>query len=444
MNKILLPKYIYFNEKFEQDYGIAVKENQIVAVAPANEVVSKFPDFIQKEYHDTVFVPGTVNTHNHSFQSLLRGIAIDQPFLKWRDNSLYKYSPKMRLEDIYNGALFAYAEMMKCGVTSVCDFFYLHNYGTESDEAVIQAAKDVGIRLVLARTMYDWDGAPTGYLETIDEAVNNTRQLALKYENNSMVTVIPAPHSLHGASPKMIQAGHKLALEMGTKFHMHVAEETFEVDATLEKHDKRTVEFLDELGVVDSSLVITHGVWLEDNEVKLLGDNHASLNYCPSSNMFLADGITNISRMVNNDINISLGSDGACGNNRISVFEEMRMTALLQKAITRDALCVKCKQAFDMGTKNGGKQLDLNVGEIKEGQLADFVGIDLNNFSMNPLSDNLEQMLPNIVYSLQPDAISTVIIDGETTVEDGELVKVSEAAVLSKVKDTMKYFETIN
>lgn len=94
--------------------------------------------------------------------------------------------------------------------------------------------------------------------------------------------------------------------------------------------------------------------------------------------------------------------------------------------------------------KNGGKQLDLNVGEIKAGQLADFVGIDLNNFSMNPLSTNLEQMLPNIVYSLQPDAISTVIIDGEATVEDGELVKVSEAAVLSKVNDTMKYFETIN
>ncbi|WP_311406804.1 amidohydrolase family protein [Liquorilactobacillus uvarum] len=444
MNKILLPKYVYFNSKFEASFGIALKDNKIIEVAPAKVLLEKYPSFSQQKYPDNVFVPGTVNTHNHSFQSLLRGIAIDQPFLKWRDNSLYKYSPNMRLDDIYNGALFAYAEMMKCGVTSVCDFFYLHNYGTESDEAVIQAAKDVGIRLVLARTMYDWEGAPSGYLESVDEAVANTRQLALKYQNDSMVTVIPAPHSLHGASPKMIQAGHKLANELGTKFHMHVAEETFEVDATIQKHDKRTVEFLNELGVVDQSLVIVHGVWLEENEVKLLGNRHASLNYCPSSNMFLADGVTNIPRMVNNNINISLGSDGACGNNRISVFEEMRMTALLQKAVTRDALCVKCKQAFDMGTKNGGQQLDLDVGEIKEGQLADFVGIDLNNFSMNPLSDDLEQMLPNIVYSLQPDAISTVIVNGEETVKNGNLVKVSEKAVLRKVNDTMKYFATLD
>lgn len=443
MKKILLPKYIYFEDQFVLNYGIAIDDNKIIKIAPAEVIKELYPEFAQKEYSDTVFVPGTVNTHNHSFQSLLRGIAIDQPFLTWRDNSLYKYSPQMRLEDIYNGALFAYAEMMKCGVTSVCDFFYLHNYGTESDEAVIQAAKDIGIRLVLARTMYDWDGAPNGYLETVDQAVKNTRDLAKKYQNDSMITIIPAPHSLHGASPEMIQAGHNLANELGTKFHMHVAEETFEVDATIKDHGKRTVEYLDELGVVDSNLVITHGVWLEDNEVKLLGENHASLNYCPSSNMFLADGITNIPRMVNNKINISLGSDGACGNNRISVFEEMRMTALLQKAATRDALCVKCKQVFDMGTKNGGKQLDLDVGEIKVGQLADFVGIDLNNFSMNPLSDDLEQMLPNIVYSLQPDAIKTVIVNGKETVSDGELVNITENKVLRKVNETMKYFETI-
>lgn len=200
MKKILLPKYIYFEDQFVLNYGIAIDDNKIIKIAPAEVIKELYPEFAQKEYSDTVFVPGTVNTHNHSFQSLLRGIAIDQPFLTWRDNSLYKYSPQMRLEDIYNGALFAYAEMMKCGVTSVCDFFYLHNYGTESDEAVIQAAKDIGIRLVLARTMYDWDGAPNGYLETVDQAVKNTRDLAKKYQNDSMITIIPAPHSLWGQS----------------------------------------------------------------------------------------------------------------------------------------------------------------------------------------------------------------------------------------------------
>ncbi|MFT8459163.1 MAG: amidohydrolase [Liquorilactobacillus ghanensis] len=444
MQKILLLKYLYTHEKFEKNFGILISGNLVKEVAKQKELLNKYPEVPIKRYDDMVFVPGTVNTHNHSFQSLLRGIAIDQPFLKWRDNSLYKYSPAMRLEDIYNGALFAYAEMMKCGVTTVCDFFYLHNYGNESDEAIVQAAKDVGIRLVLARTMYDWDGAPKGYLESVSEAVKNTKKLAAKYQSDSMVTVIPAPHSLHGASPEMIQAGHKLAIEMGTKFHIHVAEEPFEVKDTLRKHNKRTVEYLNELGVVDSSLVLVHGVWLNDEEIELLGQRHAALNYCPSSNMFLADGVTNIPKMAANKINIALGSDGACGNNRISVFEEMRMTALLQKATTHDALCVKCKQAFDMGTINGGAQLDLDIGEIKAGSLADFVGINLNDFSMKPLSENLEQLLPNIVYSMQPSAIKTVIVNGEETVKDGELVKVSEEKVMEKVDQTMDYFATLD
>ena len=88
--------------------------------------------------------------------------------------------------------------MMRHGVTTVCDFFYLHHFGVESDELIIQAAKDVGIRLVIARTMYDWTGAPKGYVETVADAVANTRTIAKRYNGkDDMVKIIPAPHSLH-------------------------------------------------------------------------------------------------------------------------------------------------------------------------------------------------------------------------------------------------------
>jgi cytosine/adenosine deaminase-related metal-dependent hydrolase len=101
-----------------------------------------------------VLVPGTINAHNHSFQSLLRGVADDQPFLVWRDEALYKYAPELGIEGVYTGALLAFAEMVMMGVTTVCDFFYVHGKGIETDLAVRKAARDVGIRLVLARTFY--------------------------------------------------------------------------------------------------------------------------------------------------------------------------------------------------------------------------------------------------------------------------------------------------
>lgn len=439
MSKIIYKaKYIYTEEKFVKDHAILVEDSVIKRIEKADLLVRAYPEARVSDWGEVVIVPGTVNAHNHCFQSLLRGIACDRPFLEWRDNALYKFSPRLTKEHIYNGAVFAFSEMMKCGVTTVSDFFYLHNYGIESDEMIIKAANDVGIRLVLARTMYDWNGAPSGYVETIDDAVRRTRDLALKYKNDDMVNIVPAPHSLHAATPEMILAGHALAKELGTKFHIHVAEEPFEVEQVMAEHNGKTpIEYLDELGVVDPSMAIIHGVWLKDTEIRILGEKGGNLIYCPSSNMFLADGITDLVAMMKYGVKIGLGSDGACSNNRISVFEEMRMAALLQKAKTVDAMCMNYKDAFLMGTKNGAEILDLPVGEIKEGCKADLVAIRTDVMSMQPISESGEQLLPNIVYSMQPDAIAKVMVDGKLTVDNGSLLNIPESQVVDMVNKTI-------
>ena len=131
----------------------------------------------------------------------------------------------------------------------------------------------------------------------------------------------------------------------------------------------------------------------------------------------------------------------ACSNNRISVFEEMRMVSLLQKANTCDAMCINYEQAFAMGTKWGGELLELPIGEIREGCKADFVGVDLNDFSMMPLGKDLEQMLPNLVYSMEPTAVKMVVTDGKITVRDGSLTGVADEVVREKVRETMKMLE---
>lgn len=438
--KIYKPSYIYINQEFKKEYGMVVEGTQIIKLALFSECKNEYPAATVQDWENLILLPGTVNIHNHCFQSLLRGLACDRPFLEWRDDALYKYSNRLTKEHIYGGAVFAFSEMMKCGVTTVSDFFYMHTFGTESDEMIVKAAKDVGIRLVLARTMYDWNGAPKGYVETIDEAVAGTRMLAQKYNGgDGMIKVLPAPHSLHAATPEMIQAGHALAKELGTGFHIHVAEEMFEVEQVQKEFGGKTpVELLDSLGVVDERMTIVHGVWLKPSEIELLGARGASLAYCPSSNMFLADGITDIPAMMKHGVTIGLGSDGACSNNRISVFEEMRMVSLLQKAKTCDAMCVNYRDSFAMGTENGGKILDMPIGILKEGYHADFVGIKMNDMSMQPISESGEQLLPNIVYSMQPTAIAHVVVNGKQTVENGKLLGVPEEKVIETVQTIMK------
>lgn len=433
------PEYLYLEDGFKRHCAVLTENGVIGDTGDAEALSALHPDAVVEDWINLAMMPGTVNVHNHSFQSILRGLSCDRPFLEWRDQSLYKYSPRFGRKEIYGAARFAFAEMMKCGVTTVCDFFYLHNFGTESDEMIIQAAADTGIRLVLARTMYDWDGAPAGYVETVDQAVSHTRKLAEKYHKGDMTTILPAPHSLHAASVEMVKAGHALAKELGVCFHIHVAEEQFEVEQVRAEFGGLTpLELLDKIGVADDSMVIVHGVWLKKSEIDCLGKASGKLAYCPSSNMFLADGITDIPRMIEKNVLIGLGSDGACSNNRISVFEEMRMVAILQKAATCDAMCVNYKQAFDMGTKNGGKLLGLPVGEIKKGMKADFVGINLMDMSMQPLSQSGEQLMPNIIYSMQPSAVQKVVVDGKTTVDAGRLISVSEEDIIEDVKKILK------
>src|SRR5262249_31598847 len=151
--------------------AVRIEDGVIVAVGAPGEVSA--PGARVVDWSGRALVPGTVNAHNHSFQSLLRGIGDDLPFLEWRDRALYRYSPRLDAEGVHTGALFAFGEMLLHGVTTVCDFFYLNDGANENASAVIAAAEKLGMRVVLARCFYDWDGAPASYREAIPRAVQN-------------------------------------------------------------------------------------------------------------------------------------------------------------------------------------------------------------------------------------------------------------------------------
>lgn len=430
--------YVEINQTFHENTAVLVEDDVITEVGPRPELLARHPDAIRLDWSQFALLPGTVNAHNHSFQSLLRGIAADEPFLVWRNQALYRYTPCLDAETIYAGAVFAFAEMMMHGVTTVVDFFYVHGDGTLNDEAVIRAASDLGIRFVMARTMYDWAGAPPAYRESVTDAVHRTRQLAAKYQGNPMVVIHPAPHSPHAASPAMIQAGHRLAQELETPYHMHVAEERFEVNEILRAYGVRPVHYLDGLGVLDDSMIAVHLVWLAEDEIELLGNRRCSLAYCPSSNMFLADGITQIPELRNSGVRICLGTDGACSNNRISVYEEMRMTSLLQKVRTLEAPIIRAIDTYRMGTCVAGEILRLPIGAVKPGYRADFVAVNLEDLSLYPSAKDL--LLPHVVYSMQPTAIRSVVVGGRTIVQDGKLLTIPNERVRGLVQGAQARF----
>ncbi|HYL71355.1 MAG TPA: amidohydrolase family protein, partial [Candidatus Dormibacteraeota bacterium] len=362
--------------RFQPDIAVTMADGFITAVGLAADLDPSTP---VERLEGMLLAPGTLNAHNHSFQSMLRGIADDCDFFTWRDRALYGYTPRMTTEAVYHGARFAFAEMLRAGVTTVCDFFYIHSGGNQNDHAVIRAARDLGIRLVLARTMYDWEGAPPEYRESIPDAVARTRELAQAYAGQHDVHVCPAPHSPHAASPAMIQAGSALAEELSTRFHIHVAEGRYERDTIRERYGLSPIRWLESLGLALERMTAIHCVWLEDDDISLMAERDARLVYNPASNMFLGDGVTRIVDMLQAGVTIGLGSDGGCSNNRVSVFDEMRMCSLLQKVTHLSSEVVSAEASLAMGTAGSAATLGLPAGRIAENHYADFVLLDMDD-----------------------------------------------------------------
>ncbi|WP_278244805.1 amidohydrolase family protein [Sulfobacillus thermosulfidooxidans] len=234
----------------------------------------------------------------------------------------------------------------------------------------------------------------------------------------------------------MIQAGVDLARRLGTPYHIHIAEEPFEVNESLARTGKTPVQHLADLGMITDHLIAIHLTWVNGEDIQLLGAAQAHLAYCPSSNMFLADGITPLPRLRQAGVRMGLGTDGGCSNNRASIFEEMRMAALLQKVGTLDATSVSHQDVWTMGTQAGAEMLGLPAGQIADGLWADFVGIDLNHLSLLPW--NSETLLANIVYAMTPQAIRQVVIQGKPLVRDGQWLNENLTELVVRIQDLIQ------
>jgi 5-methylthioadenosine/S-adenosylhomocysteine deaminase len=416
---------------FQRGVAVRLQGGTFAGVAATSEL-SDGADV--DDWGDVALVPGTVNAHGHAFQNLFKGFADDRGFYSWRDDVLYPFSERLDADAIYAGALFAFAEALLAGVTTTVDFFYLHDGGNENAEHVIRAARDLGIRLVLARTFYDPDAptrAPARFRESAQEAAQRTIELAAAHEGDPLISVQPAPHSLHAATPETIALALEVADRLGVPCHLHLAEASYERDQVVDRYGTTPVRLLEREGLLRRNLVTIHTVWVDDEELDMLAAADVGIVHCPGANAFLGDGVARLPEMLRRGIRVGLGPDGGCANNRQSVFDEMRTASLMAKARLCDGGALDARTAFALGTTGGADLLDVNGGCIAPGKLGDLVALDLGDLSLQPLR-TLEHQ---VVNSLLPTAIDRVVVGGETVVKRGRLTRMDHAEVRARIKE---------
>ncbi len=384
-----------------EDYAFVVRDGVISAAGDYVGLQDESRRLHVRSFpRDRLVVPGFVNGHSHAYQILLRGWADDWPFAKWRADALYRVVPQLEPDDVYWTFVVAFSEMLAAGITTVAEFFYLNGAGNAHAEAAIRAARETGIRLILARTWMDAAYAPEAFREDIETAAARTRELMERYPH---ANVCVAPHSVHAASPAMIRAAGEFAREHDCMLHVHVAEARYEGDATLAEFGKTPIALLDELRALDERTVAIHAIYLTDEEAELLAARGARVVHNPMTNQYLGDGICDVSKLHSLGVPIGLGTDADV---RPSLLDEMRASSLLQKIRYLDGAAFGAGNAFASATAEGAKALRVRAGDLLAGMAADYVVLDAS--AIDPWSPPLNA----IVYRGQDSWVRATFVAG--------------------------------
>jgi len=316
----------------------------------------------------------------------------------------------------------AAAEMLKSGTTCVNDMYFF----PEDAAAVLREA---GMRACVGLIVIDF---PTAYAQTADDYFDKGLKLHDSLRHDPLITTAFAPHAPYSVSDGPLAKIRTVNNELNLPVHMHIHETAHEVDESVAKTGKRPLARLDALDLLGPTLVAVHMTQLRDDEITRLAEAGASVVHCPESNLKLASGFCPVQALLKAGVNVALGTDGAASNNDLDLLDEMRVAALLAKAVSGDATAVPAHTALRMATLNGAKALGLDeqIGSLKPGKAADITAIDLSALSSQPVYDPVSQ----IVYSVGREQVTDVWVAGRCLLANRTLTTLDEAAILRRTQ----------
>ncbi len=374
-------------------------------------------------------MPGMVNGHTHLFQTFFRGLADDKGLLDWLRDCIWPGAIHLTAELAYHAALVGLMENLRTGATSVIDHQYIH-IDPAIDDAVCQAADDLGVRFLLARGWADRNYEPQ-LTETVETVIAHTTALRDRWEPRSArIRIELAPLIPWGCSDDAVKSTVALARSWGAGTHVHCAETQDEINMSLDERGVRHVPWLESVGALGPDVQLAHSVWLDDEELDLIASSGSVVVHCPTSNMYLASGVARIPEMRARGIDIALASDGPGSNNRQDMFEAMKLTALLQKVHTLNPVVLQPEDVLVMACRGGSAAFGMrsDIGALMPGRKADLVLVNLQSVFVAPV----HRVPSALVYNCSTQDVYTVIVDGEVVVRDREIVRVNERAALAK------------
>jgi 5-methylthioadenosine/S-adenosylhomocysteine deaminase len=376
--------------------------------------VSTKPLSVEADYKidgaQKLVLPGLMNTHTHIPMTLFRGYGDDMVLKDWLAQRIWPVEAKLTKKSIESGTALGLLEMIASGTTSYLDMYFF-------EETIAKVTEKAGLRGFLGFAFIDFD---TPEYEA-NELLLQCESFVKRWKGNPLISPVVAPHSMYSCNPEALQKGLEIALKHDVLLHMHCSETRDEVYDVEKRYGVRPIEHLKKLGLLRKGMILAHCGWITKNEIVDMKNAGVSVSHCPVSNMKIATGgYAPIPELLDAQVPVGLGTDGAASNNTLDMFETMKFCALVHKNHRWDPTVLPAQTVLDCATIGGATSLGMQhtLGSLEEGKTADLIMIDLKKPHLTPLHDPVS----HLVYAVRCTDVCTTIVNGKPLLLDNEFL----------------------
>jgi len=416
--------------------SIVIRSDSIIEINDSDDLSEKYPGAKVIDANGKVIMPGLINTHNHMFQGLLKGLGDDRVLIDWFRHVTGPSSVELTPDDCYIAGMLGALESIRSGATTVVDYMYPHAR-PDLSEPIIRSMIESRIRGIYGRGFIDTGidaGIPKALIENASKALDDARQLHSRYNgyNNGMISIWLTPIAIWGLSDEALNYVRDLAEETGMPVSYHVAETPYEVENAHKRFGMSELSYLAEINFLNPRVLAVHCVYLNQRDIRILKCFDVKVSHNPVSNMYLSSGVAPIPEMLMAGITVGLATDGAASNNNQNMIQTLKFASLLHKVATKDSTIITADKVFEMATIDGAKAIGLSdqIGSIEVGKKADLIILNLNNPFVTPVHNPVSA----ITYSATGNEVETVLINGQIVMEDNRVLVFEEEKVLEEVR----------
>jgi 5-methylthioadenosine/S-adenosylhomocysteine deaminase len=417
--------------------AVAIAGDRIAAVGAADELITRRRAARVVDCTGKLVLPGLIDTHNHLFQTLARGLGEGLTGWRWLAEFMWPYAGAITAHETEVAAQLGAIEAARAGTTALLD----HHYGcadVETTLAVAGAIEAVGLRGVVARGIAGpltdlgrRQGLPeSSFPYSAEQELEYTRACMEARPAGSKVAVWPGPINITYTDRELLRASVELARERGTGWHTHFLAPQPDPQIYRDAYGVRPATWLHDEGLLGPDATLAHATWVDDGDVALLGGTHSCVAHCPASNMIVPFGVMPLRALRTAGATVGLGTDGSACGHRQDLFEQMKLMVLLHRTANLDPEATDVAEALELATREGARVLQLDAGRLAGGALADVAVVDLDAPHLRPVNDPLA----TAVYAAHGDDVWMTVVGGEVVFEDGCCTHVDEAAVIAEAQ----------